>query len=176
MEFVDGELRLDIFLAVTLGIVALFVGKRLNERFAILQEYSIPEPVSGGLLFAGLQRCCLMPATGIFIEFNMGARDFLLVYFFTTIGINASFADLKAGGSPLLILSLITVAFLFAQNITGVAAAAAMGRGSVGLLGGSVSLMGGYGTAIATNGHRLCRAARCRKCRRKSPSPVRLSG
>ena len=61
--------------------------------------------------------------------------DFLLVYFFTTIGINASFADLKAGGKPLLILLAITLAFLFAQNLIGIAAAVLLGEdASVGLL------------------------------------------
>ena len=149
MVLVDGELQLDIFLAVTLGIVALFTGKRLNQRFSALREYSIPEPVTGGLLFA-IAFSLVYAVTGVSVEFDMRARDFLLVYFFTTIGINASFADLRAGGKPLLILMAITVAFLFAQNLAGMLAAAALGLdGSVGLLGGSVSLMGGYGTAIA---------------------------
>ena len=40
------------FLSVTTGIVVLFVGKALNQRFALLREYNIPEPVTAGLLFA----------------------------------------------------------------------------------------------------------------------------
>ena len=36
MELVDGILRIDEFLSVTLGIVVLFVGKRLNKEFGRL--------------------------------------------------------------------------------------------------------------------------------------------
>jgi len=34
------------FLSVTTGIVVLFVGNALNQRFALLREYNIPEPVT----------------------------------------------------------------------------------------------------------------------------------
>jgi ESS family glutamate:Na+ symporter len=40
------------FLATTVGILVLFVGKALNQRVGALREYNIPEPVTGGLLFA----------------------------------------------------------------------------------------------------------------------------
>ncbi|MEP5765894.1 MAG: sodium/glutamate symporter [Halieaceae bacterium] len=149
MELVEEVLQIDIFLAITLGIIVLFVGKRLNTRFALLQDYSIPDPVTGGLLFA-LLFALFYAVSGISVEFNMQARDFLLVYFFTTIGINASFGDLRTGGKPLVLLIVISIAFLFLQNTVGVLLAGAMGRDlSLGLIGGSVSLMGGYGTAIA---------------------------
>jgi ESS family glutamate:Na+ symporter len=52
MELTDGVLRLDNFLAVTLGIIVLFVGKRINDVVVFLREFSIPEPVTGGLLFS----------------------------------------------------------------------------------------------------------------------------
>ena len=48
MELIDGTLRIDEFLTVTLGIVVLFVGKRLNDAVGFLREFSIPEPVTGG--------------------------------------------------------------------------------------------------------------------------------
>ena len=52
MEFADDVLTLKPFLAVTLGIIVLFVGKRLNDAIGFLREFSIPEPVTGGLLFS----------------------------------------------------------------------------------------------------------------------------
>jgi ESS family glutamate:Na+ symporter len=149
MELQDGVLNIGAFLAVTLGIVVLFVGKRLNDAFRLLRELSIPEPVTGGLLFSILFGL-LYWASGIAAEFDLGARDVLLVYFFTTIGINASLADLRAGGRPLLILLVITIAYMFLQNLTGVSVAALFGLpAAVGMLGGTVSLIGGHGTAIA---------------------------
>ncbi|WP_020506775.1 sodium/glutamate symporter [Lamprocystis purpurea] len=149
MEFQDGVLRIESFLAVTIGIVVLFIGKRLNDTIGILREFSIPEPVTGGLLFSILLGV-LYFASGVAVAFDLQARDILLVYFFTTIGINASARDLLAGGRPLLILLAVTIAFMFAQNLTGIGVAALFGLpAAVGITGGSVSLIGGHGTTIA---------------------------
>jgi len=88
--------------------------------------------------------------TDIEIEFDLMARDVLLVYFFTTIGINASLKDLLKGGIPLVVLLAITIGYMLVQNFTGISVAAMFGLDSaVGMLGGSVSLIGGHGTAIA---------------------------
>ncbi|WP_462330060.1 sodium/glutamate symporter [Thiohalocapsa halophila] len=149
MEIQDGLLRIDSFLAVTIGILVLFVGKRLNERVRLLRELSIPEPVTGGLLFSVLF-ALLYAASGTVVELELRARDVLLVYFFTTIGINARAADLLAGGRPFIILLVLTIGFMFAQNLTGISVAGLFDLpAAVGMLGGSVSLIGGHGTTIA---------------------------
>jgi ESS family glutamate:Na+ symporter len=149
VEIQDGLLRIDSFLAVTIGILVLFVGKRLNERVRLLRELSIPEPVTGGLLFS-LLFALLYAASGTVVEFELRARDVLLVYFFTTIGINARAADLLAGGRPFVVLLIITIGFMFAQNLTGISVAALFDLpAAVGVVGGTVSLIGGHGTTIA---------------------------
>lgn len=149
MEMTDGGLHIGQFLAVTLGIVVLFVGRRVNQKVRFLREFSIPEPVTGGLLFSILFGI-LYAATGVAVEFDLGARDFLLVYFFTTIGINASFKDLLNGGKPLVVLLVITVGYMIIQDLIGLSVAALFDLpAAVGLLGGTVSLIGGHGTAIA---------------------------
>jgi len=149
VEMVDGVLQINQFLAVTLAIIVLFVGKRINDKIAFLREFSIPEPVTGGLLFSVLF-AIVYAVSGTSVEFELGARDFLLVYFFTTIGINASLKDLMTGGNPLVILLVITIAYMIVQNLTGISVAALFDLPApAGLLGGSVSLVGGHGTAIA---------------------------
>lgn len=149
MELTDGILHINHFLAVTTGIIVLFVGKRLNDVIPFLQNYSIPEPVTGGLLFSILLGIAYA-VSGVAIEYELAARDFLLVYFFTTIGINASIKDLISGGKPLVILLLITIVYMVLQNLTGITVASLFSQPSqVGLLGGTVSLIGGHGTAIA---------------------------
>jgi len=145
----DGVLRFDGLMSVTLGIIVLFVGKRINEAVGFLREFSIPEPVTGGLVFSILFGL-VYAFTGVAVEFDLEARDVLLVYFFTTIGINASLKDLLSGGKPLVILLAITIAYMVVQNLTGISVAALFDLPSaVGMLGGSVSLIGGHGTAIA---------------------------
>jgi ESS family glutamate:Na+ symporter len=87
---------------------------------------------------------------GIAVEFDLQARDVLLVYFFTTIGINASLSDLLAGGKPLVLLLVITIGYMILQNLTGITIASLFDLpAQVGMLGGTVSLIGGHGTAIA---------------------------
>jgi ESS family glutamate:Na+ symporter len=149
MEIENGILQIGPFFAVTLGIIVLFVGKRLNDVVGFLRDFSIPEPVTGGLLFSLL--FALVYAVGdVAVNFELSARDVLLVYFFTTIGINASLKDLAAGGKPLVILLAITIAYMILQNLTGISVAALFDLPStVGVLGGTVSLIGGHGTAIA---------------------------
>lgn len=149
MEIVDGVMQIKPFMAVTIGIMVLFAGKRVNDAVKALREYSIPEPVTGGLICSVLIALVYL-LTGIEIEFDLAARDILLVYFFTTIGINSSLKDLLEGGKPLVVLLVITIGFMFLQNITGLTVAKLFGlQSQVGLLGGSISLIGGHGTAIA---------------------------
>jgi ESS family glutamate:Na+ symporter len=137
------------FLSVTFGIVALFVGKFLNERLRGLREYNIPEPVSGGVLFA-FAFWLLHALFGIQVDFELTARDVLLVYFFTTIGMNAYVSDLKKGGPTLLVLLGVTLLAILGQNLVGTGLAVALGYPAVGgLMAGSLSLSGGHGTAIA---------------------------
>ncbi|WP_087025957.1 sodium/glutamate symporter [Thaumasiovibrio subtropicus] len=149
MELVDGILHVNSFWAVTLGIIVLFLGRRLNQTNALLKEFSIPEPVSGGLLVSVILTAFFY-LTQIEVSFNLVTRDMLLVYFFTTIGINASLKDLLSGGKPLLILLAVTIVYMIIQNITGIGVASLFGLEPVaGLLSGTVSLIGGHGTAIA---------------------------
>ena len=137
------------FLATTVGILVLFVGKALNQRVGLLREYNIPEPVTGGLLFA-VAFWALYLASGYRLVFELQVRDVLLVYFFTTIGLNARINDLKAGGRPLLILSILVAMFLFVQDVVGIGIAKLFGwPPAMGLIVGSISLLGGHGTAIA---------------------------
>ena len=148
-EFKDGAIYIGPLLAFTIGIIVLFIGKRINDSVGFLREFSIPEPVTGGLLFS-LFTAMVYAFGDIAINFKLEARDFLLVYFFTTIGINASLKDLVTGGKPLIILLVITIVYMVMQNLLGISVAHLFDLpAAVGLLGGTVSLIGGHGTAIA---------------------------
>ncbi len=137
------------FLAVTLGMIVFFLGAFLTRRVAFLQNYNIPEPVSGGLAIAAIT-WLIFYWFGTEIKFDLATRDLLLVIFFTTIGLNARFSDLFAGGRMLLILLVMTILFIGLQNGVGLLGVVLFDLPkSVSVLVGSASLIGGHGTAIA---------------------------
>ena len=145
----DNAILVPDFLAYTIGIVVYLLGMRVNRRVEFLRSFNIPEPVTGGVL-AALVSLAIYVALGFEIEYEMGRRDILLVYFFSAIGINARITDLLAGGRPLLILLALTLGYIVLQDAVGVMAAQAIGQPSaVGVLVGSASLIGGHGTTIA---------------------------
>jgi ESS family glutamate:Na+ symporter len=127
----------------------LALGNWLNSRIKILRDFNIPEPVTSGLLVC-VVTALLYAFIGLEISFTLATRDFLLLYFFASIGLNSDIKTLWAGGIPLLILVALTIGYMLLQNLTGIAVATSLGLDSlVGLLGSSVSLLGGHGTSIA---------------------------
>lgn len=142
-------MQIPAFPAVTCGIIVFFVGAFLTRRIAFLRDYNIPEPVAGGLM-AALVTWLYFVVTGTQISFDLVVRDQLLVIFFATLGLNARFADLMAGGRLLAILLALTVLFVLIQNAVGLLGTSLFGLpASVSVLVGSASLIGGHGTAIA---------------------------
>ena len=130
------------FLSLTIGIVVYFVGVLITQRVKFLRNFSIPEPVTGGLI-AVMVVSLVYFIFNLQIDFDLTTRDRLLVIFFATVGINSRLADLVAGGRTMLVLCLVAATFVFIQNIVGTAGALAfdmpraagvvMGRLSLGL-------------------------------------------
>lgn len=133
----------------TLGMIAYFVGAALTRGWAVLRDFNIPEPVTGGIA-AALISWAVVAIVGREIEFELETRDILLVIFFTTIGLNARIADLARGGRPLAILLGLTVLFMVLQNLVALAGVSVFGLPpAASVLVGSAALIGGHGTAIA---------------------------
>ena len=137
------------FLSLTIGIVVYFAGVLITQRVRFLRNFSIPEPVTGGLI-AVMVVSLVYFVFNLQIDFDLTTRDRLLVIFFATVGINSRIADLVAGGRTMLVLCLLAATFLFIQNIVGTAGALAfdMPR-AAGVVMGSLALSGGHGTTIA---------------------------
>ncbi len=143
------EIIIPAFISVTLGFVVFFLGAFLTRRAAVLGDYNIPEPVSGGLAVA-LLTWVFFALTGQQIAFDLEVRDYLLVAFFATIGLNAQISDLFKGGRLLLLLLALTLAFMVLQNVVGLVGVTVFGLPTAAsVLVGSASLIGGHGTAIA---------------------------
>ena len=134
---------------LAVGLFALVVANPVIRRIPFLARLNVPVPVIGGVIAAAVVTL-LYRFADTTVEFSTGLRDFFLLVFFTTVGLSAKFSALKAGGRPLVILCVVTVILLVAQNVVGILVAASVGAHPYyGLLIGSVSFVGGPGTAAA---------------------------
>ncbi len=141
--------QLDELSTLLIGIVALFAGKAIRQAVPVLRRIDMPNAVIGALLVSVLVLVGQL-ALGVDVAFAARTRDALLLIFFTSIGLSAKLGALLSGGKPLLILCLVTVLALVAQNLSGTAFAMAWGaHPAYGVLAGSLSFVGGPGTAMA---------------------------
>ncbi|QJR05342.1 sodium/glutamate symporter [Sphingobium yanoikuyae] len=146
-------LYIDALTTSTIAILLLFAGKALVSRFDLFKRYSIPEPVIGGIV-------CAAVVSGIYllhgskIEFDIGIRDTLLLYFFAAIGLNSDVRTIRSGGWALIILTALASLFILLQNLLAMTIASAFGLDPrAGLMVGSISLTGGIGTTLAWAPH-----------------------
>lgn len=131
------------------GLFALVVATAIARRIPILARLNVPIPVIGGVLVA-IVVALLHRFGDTSVQFAGQLTNFFLLMFFTTIGLSAKLSALRAGGRPLVILCIVTVILLVAQNVVGVLVAAVAGAHPFyGLLVGSISFVGGPGTAAA---------------------------
>jgi ESS family glutamate:Na+ symporter len=138
----------DVYVLIT-SIVVLWVGTLLTGRIPILDRFSIPPAVTGGLLCSIIVALIQLFAD-VQVIFDARLRDVLLLVFFSTIGLSAKFRDLAAGGRGLAVLVVVASVFLVVQDVSGVGLVWLIGgHPAYGLFGGSVSFAGGFGTAIA---------------------------
>ncbi len=137
------------FVSFTIAIVLLFIGKAALMRFALLRKYSIPEPVIGGFLCATLVGLIYI-IFGFKLTFKLDVSSILLLYFFAGIGLKSDFKTLLSGGKPLIILTVLAATYIVLQNLVGISVATGFGmEPKAGMMAGSISLIGGVGTAIA---------------------------
>jgi len=147
------DLHLDGYVSFTIAILLLFVGKACTRRFELLRRYSIPEAVMGGLVCIAVISALYL-GIGLKVDFQLGVRDILLLYFFAAIGLGSDVRTLRQGGWPLAVLVALSSGFIVMQNLIGMAMASAFGLDHrAGLLTGSVSLTGGVGTTLAWAPH-----------------------
>lgn len=141
-------LKLDLLQTLTLAAVVYFLGLVLRRRIRILDRLNIPSAVVGGLVFALL----VLVARDRFLnlELDVALQPTFNVAFFTTIGMGASVAVLRAGGVQVITFFLLSIFFCFIQNFLGIAVAGAFKEHPLlGVLAGSVTLVGGPATGLA---------------------------
>jgi ESS family glutamate:Na+ symporter len=154
-----------------LAVPILLLGEFVLRRMPPLARWNIPVPVAGGLLFSAA--CLLLNQSGLVpvtfatkvsagwwtwlvtpeVEWvTRPAKNLnlpLLIAFFTCVGLGAPLRVLLTGGRMLLVLLLATTALSVLQNAVGTAVAVALGAPALlGVVCGSLTLVGGHGTAL----------------------------
>ncbi len=142
-------MTLDSTGTLALAAAILLAGRFLNAGIAPLARYNIPQPISGGLAFAVLA-AGLHAWSGLVIETSGVLRGPLLLAFFASVGLSADLGRLRKGGPKLVLFLCCVVPFLVAQNALGTGLAIMLDQHPlIGLIGGSVTLVGGHGTGAA---------------------------
>ncbi|WP_198371638.1 sodium/glutamate symporter [Roseomonas rosulenta] len=142
-------MTLDSTGTLALAAAILLAGRFLNAGIGPLARYNIPQPISGGLAFA-LLAAVLYAWGGLVIETSGTLRAPLLLAFFASVGLSADLGRLRKGGPKLVLFLICVVPFLMAQNALGTGMAILLDQHPlIGLVGGSVTLVGGHGTGAA---------------------------
>lgn len=137
------------YYTLILATMVLFVGRFLVRRIQFLEDFSIPEPVAGGLL-AAIVVTGLNLFFGYQFNFQSQLQTACMLMFFSSIGLSADFGRLKSGGIPLVLFIILVSVFIILQNSMGIALALMTGiEPMLGLVTGSIALVGGHGTAAA---------------------------
>lgn len=131
------------------AVVVLLIGTLLNRKVALLSRYNIPDPITGGLLFAAV--ASLVAATLDWrLTIDQTIKPTLLLMFFAGVGMCADLRQLKRGGKALVIFLLVLFPFILVQNGVGIAVASLVDLHPIfGLVAGSITLVGGHGTGAA---------------------------
>lgn len=141
--------QLDAMSTLFLTVLCLLLGIFLKKRISFFERFCIPAPVVGGFLVSILIWILKSTELATF-QFDTSLQSFLMVAFFTTVGIDGSFRVLKSGGKLLFIYLGICWFLAIFQNTFGAGLAMAFGVDPVmGVMAGAVSLTGGHGGAAA---------------------------
>lgn len=143
------EVSIDMYQTLAIAVVALLIGTWLKTKIKILERLCIPSPVVGGLLFSIIT--CVLFVTGV-VDFKWDdtLKTVCMVIFFTSVGFQANVKVLKSGGKALIILLFCVLFLIEAQDVIAVGVANVLGvNPMIGLATGSISMVGGHGTAGA---------------------------
>ena len=143
------QFALNVYQTTGLAMLLFALGTVLVNKIGFLKKCCIPAPVVGGLLFAILN-CALYMGGIVEITFDTTLQAIFMVWFFTSVGYNASFKLLAKGAVAVCIFLALAAGMQVIQNLVGVGLAGVFGLDPrLGLCMGSIPLVGGHGTAAS---------------------------
>ena len=141
-------MSLDLIQTLALASLVFGAGSGVKRIVPVISRLNIPAAVVGGLTYAVLAFAA-EPFVGR-LGLDTSAQPLFMVAFFTSIGIGATWSLLKRGGVPVVVLLILATFLALIQNVAGIGAAWALGvHPLIGVIAGSVTLVGGPATGMA---------------------------
>ncbi|MCC0670785.1 sodium:glutamate symporter [Clostridioides sp. ES-S-0145-01] len=134
---------------LTLSMLFFLIGSLLKNKIKFLNNFCIPAPVIGGLLFCFLNLFLkYFHIADISVSGNLMPN--FITFFFTTIGLEISINLIKKGGSVLFRYWILCGILAFCQNIIAISISKIIKlEPLLGLMCGNVSMEGGHGYSAA---------------------------
>ena len=142
-------MSLDPLSSLLAAVLVLLVGTMINRAVPLLSRYNIPDPITGGLLFAAIAAIVTL-ATSFKVGIDPTLKPVLLLMFFAGVGMCADLRMLGRGGKALAIFLAVLFPYILVQNGVGIGTAKTLDLHPIyGLVAGSITLVGGHGTGAA---------------------------
>jgi ESS family glutamate:Na+ symporter len=143
------EIKINTIEAVALAVAVLYLGVFCKRKIKILYRFCIPAPVVGGLIFSIISLIGYCTGAYVFVIDILLQKIFMLA-FFTTVGYCASFKSIKRGSKDLIVLIILVTVLIFLQDVIAFSLAPLFDmKPLLALCTGSISMVGGHGTAVA---------------------------
>ncbi len=138
-----------MYQTLAVAVLVLMLGAYLKKKIHFLEQFCIPAPVVGGLLFAIFTCVCYVTGVAEF-SFDDILREVCMVFFFTSVGFQANLKVLKSGGRSLIVFLGLVITLIISQNLVAVGMSKLLGLNPlIGMCTGSIPMVGGHGTAGA---------------------------
>jgi ESS family glutamate:Na+ symporter len=143
------QFKVDMLQAAALGAIMYYFGVWVRSKIPLLVKFSIPAPAVGGLVISVI--AAVLRANGVVqFAFDNTLQTVFMICFFCTVGLNASYKLVFKGGLMVAAFWGVTAGISALQNSVAIPIAIGFGLDPLmGIMGGSVPMIGGLGTAGA---------------------------
>lgn len=140
------NVKLDMIQTVALAIIVYYLGLWVKGKAALLEQFCIPAPVVGGLIFAILN-LFLRQNNILILTLDTTLQSPFMLVFFTSIGLGASLKLIRKGGLQVVTFFIAALLLVILQNALGIIMSKLLNVSPLlGLIAGSITMTGGHGT------------------------------
>ncbi|MVX56074.1 sodium/glutamate symporter [Parasutterella muris] len=136
----------NAFVFLGIALVSYFLGRLIKSKIPLLQKLSIPVPFIGGLPVAGIILLFRITDTAI-INFDVSLNSIVLRFFLTMLALFGTWKLISRGTWVSMLFWALALVLGVLQALVGIGACEMLGlHKHLGLLVGTISMIGGYDT------------------------------